>query len=55
MYVNFAYLPESPDNILTVADLYDVPNMEKSTMNDAITDFSKNDTNLIFLNNDTNT
>jgi len=47
-------LPQSPNNMLTVADLYDVPNMEKFTINDAITNFSKNDTNLIFLNNNTN-
>ena len=47
-------LPQSPNNILTVADLYDVPNMEKSIINDAITNFSKNDTNIIFLNNNTN-
>ena len=50
-----AYLPQPPNNVLTVADLYDVPNVEKSTMNDAINAFSKNDTNLIFLNNNTNT
>jgi len=50
-----AYLPQSSNNILTVADLYDVPNVEKFTVNDVITAFSKNDTNLIFLNNNKNT
>jgi len=50
-----AYLPQTPNKTLTVNDLYDVPNVEKSIMNDAITTFSKNDTNIIFLNNNTNT
>ena len=49
-----AFLPKSVNNILTVADFYDVPDVEKSIVNDAITTFSKNDTNLIFLNNNTN-
>lgn len=31
-----------------------MPNVEKSTMKNAINLFSKNDTNFIFLNNDTN-
>jgi hypothetical protein len=50
-----SYLPQTPNNMATVADLYDVPNVEKSIVNDAITAFSKKDTNIIFLNNNTNT
>jgi len=50
-----AYLPKSVDNILGLHDLYDVPTEEKSIVNEAITAFSKNDTNIIFLNNNTNT
>ena len=37
------------------ANFDDVPNVEKFTVNDAITAFSKNDTNLIFLNNNLKT
>ena len=50
-----AYLPESVNNTLTVVDCYDVPNFEKQTMNNAINFGAKNDTNLIILNNRTNT
>lgn len=50
-----AYLPESPNNVLGLYDLWDVGTPEKSTVNNAITAFSGNDTNLIFLNNITNT
>jgi len=50
-----AYLPKSPDNVLALYDLWDVGTPEKSTVSDAITAFSGNDTNLVILNNDTNT
>jgi hypothetical protein len=50
-----AYLPKSPDNVLALYDLWDVGTREKSTVSDAITAFSGKDTNLVILNNDTNT
>ncbi len=50
-----AYLPESPNNVLGLYDLWDVGTPEKSIVNNAITGFSVNDTNIIFLNNITNT
>ncbi len=50
-----ANFPQSPDNVLAVYDLWDVGTPEKPIMNNAITDLSGNDTNLIFLNNITNT
>ena len=50
-----ADLPKSPDNVLALYDLWDVGTPEKSIVNNAITAFSGNDTNLIFLNNITNT
>jgi len=50
-----ADLPKSPDNLLALYDLWDVGTPEKSIVNNAITAFSGNDTNLIFLNNITNT
>ena len=49
-----AYLPKSVDNILGLHDLYDVPTEEKSIMNNAIINYSRNDTNTIILNNETN-
>lgn len=48
------YLPKSVDNILGLHDLYDLPTEEKSIMNDAIIHCSRNDTNIIILNNETN-
>ena len=50
-----AYLPESPNNVLGLYDLWDVGTPEKSTVSNSITAFSGNDTNLVILNNDTNT
>ena len=50
-----AYLPESPNNVLDLYDLWDVGTPEKSTLSNAITALSGNDTNIIFLNNITNT
>ncbi|MGK0447703.1 MAG: hypothetical protein ACJA2M_001481 [Polaribacter sp.] len=50
-----AYLPESPHNVLALYDLWDVGTAEKSTVSNAIADFSRNDTNLVILNNDRNT
>jgi hypothetical protein len=49
-----AYLPKSVNNTLTVVDCFDVMPFEKATMNSAIIFGSKNDTNLIILNNHTN-
>jgi hypothetical protein len=49
-----APLPESPDNMLGLIDNFDVPVSEKSLMEGAIINASKNDTNLIFINNNTN-
>ena len=46
-----APLPESPDNILGLIDNFDVPISEKPLMEGAIINGSKNDTNLIFINN----
>ena len=50
-----ADLPKSPDNVLAVYDLWDVGTPGKSTVSNAITAFSGNDTNLVMLNNRTNT
>ena len=50
-----ADLPKSPDNVLGLYDLWDVGTPEKSTVSNAITALSGNDTNLIFLSNITNT
>ncbi len=55
-YINpDADLPKSPENVLALYDLWDVGTLEKSIVNNASTAFSGNDTNLIFLNNNTNT
>lgn len=51
----YADLPKSPGNVLGLYDLWDVGTPEKPTVSNAITAFSGNDTNLIFLNNITNT
>ena len=50
-----AGLPKSPDHVLALYDLWDVGIPEKSTLSNAITAFSGNDTNRIFLNNNINT
>jgi hypothetical protein len=50
-----ADLPKSPDNVLGLYDLWDVGTPEKFTVSNAITALSGNNTNLIFLNNITNT
>ena len=50
-----ADLPKSRDNVLGLYDLWDVGTLEKSTVSNAITALSGNDTNIIFLNNITNT
>ena len=50
-----AGLPKSPDNVLGLYDLWDVGTPEKSTVSNAISALSGNDTNLILLNNITNT
>ena len=48
------YLPESVSNILIVIDLYDVPGFEKGIIINGVNSGTKNDTNLVFLNNVTN-
>jgi len=50
-----AYLPESPNNVLGLYDLWDVGTAEKSTVSNAITAFSGDDNNLVILNKDINT
>ena len=49
-----APLPKSPDNILGLVDNFDVPVAEKPLMKSSIIRTSKNDNNLIFINNNTN-
>ena len=46
-----ASLPESPNNVLGVVDNLDVPPSEKACMEGSILKWSKNNTNIIFLNN----
>lgn len=50
-----AYLPESPNNVLGLYDLWDVGTPEKSTVSSAITGFSGDDSNIVILNKDINT
>ena len=50
-----ANLPESPNNVLGIYDLWDVGTPEKPIVSDAIMRFSKNDTNIVILNKDRNT
>ena len=50
-----AYLPESPNNVLGLYDLWDVGTPEKSIVSNAITAFSRNDRNTVILNKDINT
>ena len=50
-----AYLPESPNNVLGLYDLWDVGTSEKSTVSNTITAFSGNDSNIVILNKDINT
>lgn len=47
---------QSPNNMLTVVDYFGVPTVEKPTMESAtiIIFDAKNDTNFVFLNNNTN-
>ena len=54
-HINPENLTKSPDNVLGLYDLWDVGTPEKSTVSNAITALSGNDTNIIFLNNITNT
>jgi hypothetical protein len=46
-----ASLPQSPNNILGAVDNYDVPSSEKAFMEASVMKGSKNNTNIIFLNN----
>ena len=49
-----ACFPETPENVLGLVDNFDVPVEEKSTMKQVITKWTKNDNNLVFINDDTN-
>ena len=49
-----APLPQSADNIFGLVDNFDLPVVEKLLMEKSISHTSKNDTNLIFINNNTN-
>lgn len=49
-----APLPKSPDNVLGLVDSYDVPLLEKPIMEETILNGSKNDPNLVFINNNRN-
>ena len=47
-----ASLPQSPNNVLGAAvDNFDVPSSEKAFMEGSVLNGSKNNTNIIFLNN----
>jgi hypothetical protein len=46
-----ATLAQSPENVLGLIDLYDVPMHEKKAMEDSIIKGSKNNPNIIFINN----
>lgn len=46
-----ASLPQSPNNVLGLVDNFDVPSSEKTLMEGSILKGSKNNTNIIFLNN----
>nr|ULD16184.1 hypothetical protein [Cylindrotheca closterium] len=50
-----ADLPKSSNNVLAIHDLWDVGIPEKSIVRQAIRALSKNDTNIVFLNDFTNT
>ena len=50
-----AYLPESPNNVLGLYDLWDVGTSEKSTLSSAIMGFSGDDSNIVILNKNINT
>nr|YP_010283133.1 hypothetical protein MKU15_pgp058 [Nitzschia traheaformis]ULD15897.1 hypothetical protein [Nitzschia traheaformis] len=46
-----ASLPQSPNNVLGAVDNFDVPSNEKAFMEGSVLNGSKNNTNIIFLNN----
>lgn len=46
-----ASLPQSPNNVLGAVDIFDVPSSEKAFMEGSVLNGSKNNTNIIFLNN----
>jgi hypothetical protein len=49
-----AVFPQSPNNILVVVDLFDVPKHEKALMKESIMKGAKNNPNIVFLNMDLN-
>jgi hypothetical protein len=49
-----AFFPESPNQILALVDLFDVPIFEKAQMQGSILKGAKYDSNIVFLNNNTN-
>ena len=46
-----ASLPQSPNNVLGAVNSFDVPSSEKAFMEKSVLNGSKNNTNIIFLNN----
>ena len=46
-----ASLPQSPNNVLGAVDNFDVPSSEKAFMKGSVLNGSRNNTNIIFLNN----
>ena len=46
-----ASLPQSPNNVLGAVDNFDLPSSEKAFMEGGVLNASKNNTNIIFLNN----
>jgi hypothetical protein len=46
-----SFIAKSPDNILALIDCYDVPSGEKKAMQNGIMKGSKNNPNIIFINN----
>lgn len=49
-----AYLPETTNNILTIADYYDVPTFKKPIVQEGFHSHENSDSNYLFLNNLTN-
>jgi len=49
-----ATLPESPNKVLGLIDMFDVPVSKKQLMQEAILNNSKTETKIIFINNETN-
>ena len=46
--------PKSPENMLGLVDIFDVPKSEKSIIENSVRNNSRNNSSVIFLNNKTN-